>query len=94
MASAIVFYKIPQNKYWIFKIEHRQSQRINDAIDKVCIITEKSGKIRSSHYTCTADMGQSCNHVAATMYRIQAAVNIPFCTNTKNQCFRRPIHDI
>ena len=55
---------------------------------------EKSGKIRSSHYTCTADMGQSYNHVAATMYRIQAAVNIPFCTNTKNQCFRRPIHDI
>ena len=39
-------------------------------------------------------MGQPCNHVAATMYRIQAAVNNPFCTNTKNQCFRRPIHDI
>ena len=30
-------------------------------------------------------MGQSCNHVAATMYRIEAAVNNSSCTNTRNQ---------
>ena len=34
----------------------------------------KSGKIRACHCTCMAGMGQSCNHVAAAMYRIEAAV--------------------
>ena len=47
---------------------------------------EKSGKTRSCHCTCIAGMGQSCNHVAAAIYKIKAAVrNVltnPSCTNT------------
>ena len=35
---------------------------------------EKSGKIRSYHCTFMADMGQSCNHDAVAIYRIEAAV--------------------
>ena len=36
---------------------------------------EKSGKIRSCNCACMAGMmGHSCNHVAAVMYRIEAAV--------------------
>ena len=50
---------------------------------------EKSGKIRSCHYTCMAGMGRSCNHVAAAMYRIEAAVRNwltnPSCTSAANQ---------
>ena len=56
---------------------------------------EKSGKIRSCHCTCMAGMGQSCNHVAAAMYSIEAAVRNgltnPSCTSTANQCL--PIHE-
>ena len=51
---------------------------------------KKSGKIRSSfHCTCTAGMGQSCNHIVAAMYRIEAAVRNgltnPSCSSTANQ---------
>ena len=50
---------------------------------------EKSGKTRSCHCTCMAGMGQSCNHVAAAIYRIEAAVRNgltnPSCTSTANQ---------
>ena len=50
---------------------------------------EKSGKIRYCHCACMASMSQSCNHVAAAMYRIEAAVrkgpNNPSCTSTANQ---------
>ena len=35
---------------------------------------EKYDKIRSCHSTCMTGMGQSCNHVATAMYRIEAAV--------------------
>ena len=36
---------------------------------------EKSGKTGSCHCTCMAGMGQSCNHVSAAMYGIEAAVD-------------------
>ena len=78
-------------KYCIFKGECRQSQRINEIIHKLWNIMEKCGKIRSCHCTCMAGMGQSCNHVAAPMYRIDEAVrnglNNPSCTSTVNQWF-------
>ena len=35
---------------------------------------EKSCKIRSCHFTCMAGMVQSCNHVAAALYRIEAVL--------------------
>ena len=35
---------------------------------------EKCCKIRSCHFTCVAGMVQSCNHVAAALYRIEAVV--------------------
>ena len=51
---------------------------------------KKSGKIRSSfHCTCIAGMGQSCNHIIAAMYRIEAAVRNGLtnssCSSTANQ---------
>ena len=49
---------------------------------------EKSGKMRSCHGTCMADMGQPCNNFAAAMYRIEAAVRNgltnPSCASEAN----------
>ena len=59
------------------------------------MIMQKSRKIRSCHCTCMASMGQSYNHVAAAMYRTQAAVRNgltnPSCTSTANPW--RPNHE-
>ena len=57
-----------------FSKENVDSLRINEINHKLWIIVEKSGKIRSCHCTCMAGMGQFCSHVAAAMYRIEAAV--------------------
>ena len=70
----LYFHRLSGSKYCIFKGKYRQSQRINKINHKLWIIMVKSGKIRSCHCTCMAGMGQSCNHVAAAMYRIEAAV--------------------
>ena len=69
----LYFHELSASKYCIFKGECRQSQRINETDHKLWIIMEKSGKIRSFDCTCMADMGQSCNHVATSIYRIQTA---------------------
>ena len=85
----LYFDKLSGSKYCIFKGECRQSQRIKEINYKFWIIKEKFGKIRSCHCTCMAGMGQSCNHVADAMYRIEAAVRNgltnPTCTSTANQ---------
>ena len=85
----LYFQKLSGSKYCIFKANCRQSQRINEINHKLWIIMEKSGKIRSCHCTCMAGMSQSCNHVAASMYRIEAAVRNrltnPSCTSRANQ---------
>ena len=85
----LYFHKVSGSKYRTFKGECKQSQRINKIIHKLWIIMEKSSKIRSCHYTCMAGMGQSCTHVAAAMYRIDAAVRngltIPSYTSTTSK---------
>ena len=87
----LYFHKLSGSKYCIFKGECRQSQRINKINHKLWIIIEKSGKIRSCHCTCMDGIGQSCNHVAAAMYRIEASVRNgltnPSCTSTANYWF-------
>ena len=51
-----------------------ESQSIKDPFHKLWIILEKTAKIRTCHCTCMAGMGETSNHAAATMYRIEAAV--------------------
>ena len=66
----------------------RKSQSIKDPFHKLWIILEKTAKIRTCHYTYMAGMGETCNHVAAVMYRVEAAVRIslpnPACTSNPN----------
>ena len=86
----LYFHKLSGIKYCILKREYRQSQRTNEINHKLWIIMEKSGKIRSSHCTRMAVRGQSCNHVAAAIYRIEAAavkngLTNPSCYSTVNQ---------
>ena len=85
----LYFRKLSGSKCCLFKGECRQSQRINEINHKLWIIMEKSDKIRSYHCTCMAGMNQSCNHVAAAMYRIEATVRDGFtnlsCTSTANR---------
>ena len=83
----LYFHKLSGSKCCIFKGEYRQSERINERNHKLWIIMEKSGKIGSC--TRMVGMGQSYNHVAAAMYRIEATVRneltSPSCTSTANQ---------
>ena len=85
----LMYYNLTGSKFCIFKVECRNSQSINNPFHKFWLIVEKTGKIRACHCTCMAGMGQSCNHVAAAMFRVEAAVRNgltnPSCTSSSNE---------
>ena len=56
------------------KGECRKSQSVNDPFHKLWIILEKSAKIWSCYCICMAGMGETCNHVAAAMFRVESTV--------------------
>ena len=78
------------SKFCIIKTECRKSQNIRDSYHKLWLVIEKkTASIRSCHCTCMAGMSETCNHVAAAMFRIEAAVRLgltnPACTSSANE---------
>ena len=79
-----------ESPFCIFKSSCRKSERINDTFHKLWIVIEKkSSKILRAHCTCMAGMGQTCNHIAAALFRIEAVVRLgltnPSCTSKPNE---------
>ena len=55
----------------------RHSQRMNDALIPVWIITEKQGNIISAHCLgCKAGLGEACSHVASVLFYLEAWTKI------------------
>nr|XP_047137366.1 uncharacterized protein LOC105843266 [Hydra vulgaris] len=79
-----------ESEYCYLKGNCRKSEKINDPFHKLwIIINKKTAKIISAHCTCLAGLSQTCNHVAASLFRIEAAVrngltNVA-CTSLKSE---------
>ena len=76
--------------YCLLKTDCRPSERLNDPPHKLWICAEKkTGKIQCAHCSCMAGMSQTCNHVAAALFRVEAAVRVgltnPACTAKANE---------
>ena len=72
--------------YCLLKTDCQPSERLNDLSHKLWICIQKKGaKIQCAHCSFMAGMSQTCNHVAATLIRIEAAsrigLNSPSCTS-------------
>ena len=37
---------------------------------------QKSGNILRAHFTCMADMGSTCNHMSAVLFRVEATTKL------------------
>ena len=85
----LLYHDLTSSTFWTPKGECRKSQSVNDPFHKLWIILEKSAKIRSCYCTCMAGMGDMFNHVAAAMFRMEAAVRTgltnPSCTSSANE---------
>ena len=76
-----------ESKYCFLKTTCRPSQKISDVPNKLWVcLPKQDGKVLAGHCSCMADVSQTCNHVAATLFRIEAAVRMgltsPSCTST------------
>jgi hypothetical protein len=78
------------SKFCILKAQCRKSEKINDPFHKLwVVVSKKDAKIHTAHCTCMAGLSMTCNHVAAALFRIEAAVRLgltnPACTSAASQ---------
>ena len=50
------------------------SQKVSDTPTKTWIITQMNREIFSAHCDCMAGLGESCSHVGALLFFIEAAL--------------------
>ena len=83
------YHNLSGSKYCFIRGQCRKYQSIKDSFHKLWIILEKTAKTRTCHCTCMAGIGETCNHVAAAMCRVEAAVRIgltnPTCTSNASE---------
>jgi len=85
--SPLSFHPIADDSEFCFlKGTCRPSQRINDTPHKLWIcLAKRDGNVVSTHCSCMAGLSQTCNHVVAALFRIEAVsrmgLNNPSCTS-------------
>ena len=72
------FHNISQDCLYCFlKANCRPSERLNDPPHKLWIcVSKKDAVIKASYCSCMAGMSETCNHVAAALFRVEAAVRL------------------
>ena len=70
----LMYHNLTGSKFCIFKGECRHSQSINNPFHQFWLIVKKTGDVRVCYCTCMAGTDQSCDHVAAAVFRVEAAV--------------------
>lgn len=70
------------NKFVLLaKVQH--SQRMNDSLIPIWIITEREGTILSAHCPgCKVGLAESCSHIASVLFYLEARMKI----NAKLSC--------
>ena len=58
----------------ILQVTH--SQRLSEAPLSPWIIIQPDGKVLAAHCNCMAGLGESCTHVAALLFSIEATVKV------------------
>ena len=71
----VLYHPIKQeSSYCFMKCKCQPSQRIKDVPHDLCILLRKhTGDIVSAYCTCFAGLGQTCNHIAALLFRVDHA---------------------
>ena len=85
----ILCYEIPSTKLKILKADVMPSQRLNDPPHTPWIsLNCETASVINAHCTCMAGLGESCTHIGALLFKIEAAVRGGFTTKacTEEAC--------
>ncbi|XP_047143880.1 uncharacterized protein LOC124817620 isoform X2 [Hydra vulgaris] len=79
--QTVVHMKISQD-IMILKCDVRPSYRTTSPNHKPWIALGLLGNVVTAHCNCMAGLGETCSHVAATLYKVEAAVRIGMTSST------------
>ncbi|KAJ8317469.1 hypothetical protein KUTeg_005373 [Tegillarca granosa] len=84
----VFYHKISKESMHCFlRAKCTPSQRVNEEDHTVWTCVDKdTGVIRSAYCSCTAGLGQTCNHVAGLLFRLEAANKLGLSTCTSLPC--------
>ncbi|KAJ8309890.1 hypothetical protein KUTeg_011755, partial [Tegillarca granosa] len=75
------------SSYCFLRAKCTPSQRVNDEDHTVWVCTTKdTWAIKSAYCSCTAGLGQTCNHVAGLLFRLESANKLGTASCTSVPC--------
>ena len=71
--------------FCFLKADVTPSQRINEKQRPWVCITKSDGSVKCAHCDCMAGLGEACSHIAALLFKIEAAVKLGL-TSASSTC--------
>ncbi|XP_052454751.1 uncharacterized protein LOC128015093 [Carassius gibelio] len=69
-------YKSPSCENTVVRTKVMHSQRLNEPPLKPWVIVSSAGKVECAHCTCMAGIAETCTHVGALLFKLEATVRI------------------
>ncbi|XP_039465200.1 uncharacterized protein LOC120438827 [Oreochromis aureus] len=74
--QVLAIFKPPNCEYVVIHTKVLHSQRLNEPALRPWVIVSTTGKVEAAHCTCMARVAETCTHVAALLFKVEAAVRI------------------
>ncbi|KAK2180565.1 hypothetical protein NP493_437g00005 [Ridgeia piscesae] len=88
--KTVRYFKPTDSPHCILKADVIPSQRVNDTPHHPWVgLHEKDRVVTAAHCDCMAGLGESCSHVAALLFKVEAAVRLGY---TRRACTELPCY--
>ncbi|VDI60785.1 Hypothetical predicted protein [Mytilus galloprovincialis] len=78
--QTVYSYKPATSAYTILKADVRPSQRLNEEPHHPWVALSGDGSVAVAHCNCMAGLAESCSHIAALLFKVEAAVRLGYTT--------------
>ncbi|KAL3847209.1 hypothetical protein ACJMK2_018131 [Sinanodonta woodiana] len=79
--------KHPRYGHYVLKADVKPSWRVTEEPHHPWAALKKSGPVIAAHCDCMAGLGETCSHIGALLFKIEAAVRLGYTSST---CTDRP----
>ncbi|XP_045180321.2 uncharacterized protein LOC123539668 [Mercenaria mercenaria] len=81
--ETVLSYKPSNSQHTLLKAFVKPSQKLNDEHYNPWVAVSNNGQISAAHCNCMAGLAESCSHIAAVLFKVEAAVRLGY---TKTAC--------
>ncbi|KAL3865828.1 hypothetical protein ACJMK2_043178 [Sinanodonta woodiana] len=82
-----VFHMKTDSGHYVLKADVKPSWRVTEEPHHPWVALKKSGPVIAAHCNCMAGLGETCFHIGALLFKIEAAVQLGYTSST---CTDRP----